>query len=200
MTEGRESLCCASGRLPRAHHLDVVRPEVGREVAPRDFGAREAAARERLEQGVVDGGTPRLVRQQEPPAVREQRRGARHERLDEIRQPNDVRGEHDVRGEAPDAAAPVQGGHRDVGHCNAVDATPYDGHRCVDVREHYRCAEKRGREARQRRGAAAQLDDAFTTEQLRPRRRVGREDDAAVPRRRRRRRRVVPVDDFVARG
>ena len=75
--------------LPNAppHDLEdpyVVRPEVGREVAPRDFGAREAAACQRLEQGVVDGGTPRLVRQEEPPASLEQRRGAAHERLDQV--------------------------------------------------------------------------------------------------------------------
>ena len=74
---GRFNKRLSFSNLPHAspHHLEdpyVVRPEVGREVAPRDFGAREAAACQRLEQGVVDGGTPRLVRQEEPSAVREQ--------------------------------------------------------------------------------------------------------------------------------
>ena len=103
------------------------RPEVGREVAPRDFGAREAAASPALEQGVVDGGTPRLVRQRSRPPSRAAPRYPR--RLDEFRQPSDVRGEHDVRGEAPTPPRQSRAATVTLGTAALSARTPVDGHR-----------------------------------------------------------------------
>ena len=92
--------------------------------SPRGLRARDRGARS-LEQGVVDGGTPRLVRQQEPPAVSSS--AAAHPTAGSTSSPTKrrpLRARRQRRG--PDAAAPVQGGHRDV--AMPVDAAPYDGH------------------------------------------------------------------------